>query len=124
MICFDAHAACEYQRENGTTMSINECYGHEVKKSDEKILNVYSSYRQTLDTEGKKELLNLQRSWINYKLKQCSHEVAQYGRGSIVNQLYSQCMINMNDRRIDELRYLGECNLASSSGFCATFRDN
>lgn len=117
-----AHALCENERNNGTTLSINACYSQEVKKSDSRILKVYSSYKNSLDAGEQKKLLELQRAWISYKMKQCDYEVMSYG--TIAGQLHAQCSINMNNRRIEELNYMANCNLASSSRACMNYRPN
>lgn len=120
IISFTAHALCENERKHGNTVTINNCYDKEVKKSDQKILQVYSHYKNALNANEQKQLLDLQRTWISYKTKQCRFEVS--GSGTITNQMSSQCMINLNNRRISELKYMQDCGLESSSSFCANFR--
>ncbi|RZG43305.1 lysozyme inhibitor LprI family protein [Acinetobacter wuhouensis] len=120
IISFTAHALCENERNHGNTMTINNCYDKEVKKSDQKILQVYSHYKNALNANEQKQLLDLQRTWISYKTKQCKFEVS--ASGTIANQMSSQCMINLNNRRISELKYMQNCGLESSSSFCANFR--
>ncbi|MEQ1225999.1 lysozyme inhibitor LprI family protein [Acinetobacter pittii] len=119
-IPFASYAMCENERSNGTTISIYECYKKEVQKSDKKIMQVYTNYKNTLSANEQKNLLEVQRSWISYKMKQCNFEVASYG--TIAGQLHAQCMINMNNRRINELKYMQDCGLESSSNFCMNYR--
>ncbi|MFW1859938.1 lysozyme inhibitor LprI family protein [Acinetobacter defluvii] len=120
IISFTAHALCENERKHGNTVTINNCYDKEVKKSDQKILQVYSRYKNTLNAHDQKQLLDLQRTWISYKTKQCKFEVSN--GGTIAGQLSSQCMINLNNRRIMELQYMQDCGLESSSNFCTNYR--
>ncbi|MCU4588709.1 DUF1311 domain-containing protein [Acinetobacter ursingii] len=120
IVSFATHALCENEINNGNTISINNCYDKEVKKSDQKIMQVYSRYKNTLNTNEQKQLLDLQRTWISYKIKQCKFEVSSSGK--ISGQLSSQCMINLNNRRIMELKYMQDCGLESSSSFCANYR--
>lgn len=120
MSSFAAHALCENERNHGNTMTINNCYDKEVKKSDQKIMQIYSAYKNTLSTDERKQLLDLQRTWISYKTKQCKFEVSS--NGTIAGQLYSQCMINLNNRRIMELKYMQDCGLESASSFCTNYR--
>ncbi|MBL8281960.1 MAG: DUF1311 domain-containing protein [Acinetobacter junii] len=120
MVSFTTHALCENERNHGNTISINNCYDKEVKKSDQKIMQAYSSYKNTLNVNEQKQLLDLQRTWISYKTKQCKFEVSS--SGTIAGQLSSQCMINLNNRRIMELKYMQDCGLESSSSFCANYR--
>ncbi|MCS4298897.1 MULTISPECIES: lysozyme inhibitor LprI family protein [Acinetobacter] len=120
MVSFATHALCENERNHDNTISINNCYDKEVKKSDQKILEVYSSYKNTLNANEQKQLLDLQRTWISYKTKQCKFEVSN--GGTITEQLSSQCMINLNNRRIMELKYMQDCGLESSSSFCTNYR--
>ncbi len=119
-ISTNVYALCEYERGNGNTITINECYSREEKKSDAELMRVYSGYKRTLESMEQKRLLELQRSWVSYKMKQCDYEVISLG--TIAGQIGAQCSIDLNKRRIQELKYMENCNLAESSSFCKAFR--
>ena len=115
-----SYAMCEKERNTGSDTDIIECYKKEVKKSNKKLNDVYSEYEKNLDAEEKNKLIELQKTWTRYKSKQCEFEVNGYG--SLGGQIYNQCVIEINRKRILEINYMSECGMEGNNKFCLDFR--
>ncbi|MFZ0883520.1 MAG: lysozyme inhibitor LprI family protein [Candidatus Acidiferrales bacterium] len=106
-----------------TQMEMNECSAEEYKRADAHLNAVYANLVRLLQKEsghpqqqnGKEQrkpetfavdkLKAAQRQWIRYRDIHCSAVRAQYEGGTISPMMWTTCMTETTDHRIEELKH-------------------
>lgn len=106
-----------------TQMEMNQCSAEEYKKADAHLNTVYANLirllpkdsvqaqQQSGGEQGKREtpaadkLKAAQRQWIRYRDLHCSAVRSQYGGGTIGPMMWTTCMTETTNHRIEELKH-------------------
>lgn len=90
---------------------LNICTAQEYKKADQKLNKLYQAYTAKLSNAQRKQFTAIQKSWVNYKDKDCHYAAQDYKGGSIYPSLLNSCLTEKTEDRIDDLEdYLQEQN--------------
>lgn len=90
---------------------LNMCTAQEYKKADQKLNKLYQAYTAKLSSAERKQFTAIQKSWVNYKDKDCQYTAQGYNGGSIYPTILNTCLTEKTEDRIDDLEnYLEEQN--------------
>ena len=90
---------------------LNMCTAQEYKKADQKLNKLYQAYTAKLSRAERKQFTAIQKSWVNYKDKDCQYTAQGYNGGSIYPTILNTCLTEKTEDRIDDLEnYLEEQN--------------
>ncbi|WP_407411307.1 lysozyme inhibitor LprI family protein [Acinetobacter sp.] len=96
---------------NMNQTDLNMCTAQEYKKADQKLNKLYQAYTAKLSRAERKQFTAIQKSWVNYKDKDCQYAAQNYKDGSIYPLLINSCLTEKTEDRIDDLEdYLQEAN--------------
>lgn len=90
---------------------LNMCTAQEYKKADQKLNKLYQAYSAKLSSAERKQFTAIQKSWVNYKDKDCQYTAQGYKGGSMYPTVLNTCLTEKTEDRIDDLEnYLEEQN--------------
>ena len=90
---------------------LNLITAQEYKKANQKLNKLYQTYTAKLSSAERKQFTAIQKSWVNYKDKDCQYAAQNYKDGSIYPLLINSCLTEKTEDRIDDLEdYLQEAN--------------
>ena len=96
---------------NMNQTDLNMCTAQEYKKADQKLNKLYQAYTTKLGSAERKQFTAIQKSWVNYKDKDCQYTAQGYNGGSIYPTILNTCLTEKTEDRIDDLEnYLEEQN--------------
>ena len=96
---------------NMNQTDLNMCTAQEYKKADQKLNKLYQAYTAKLSSAERKQFTAIQKSWVNYKDKDCQYTAQGYNGGSIYPTILNTCLTEKTEDRIDDLEnYLEEQN--------------
>lgn len=88
-------------QSHGTTVSMRNCYGDEIKRQDKRLNEAYSKLKDIIKPERQKHLLDAQKAWIAFRDADC---IYQYNNeGTIAMLTGDQCVLTRTLKRADEL---------------------
>ena len=97
--------------KNLNQTDLNICTAQEYKKEDQKLNKLYQAYTAKLGSAERKQFTEIQKSWVNYKDKDCQYAAQDYKGGSIYPMILNTCLTEKTKDRIDDLEdYLEEQN--------------
>lgn len=97
--------------KNLNQTDLNICTAQEYKKEDQKLNKLYQAYSAKLGSAERKQFTAIQKSWVNYKDKDCQYAAQGYKGGSIYPMVLNECLTEKTEDRIDDLEdYLKEKN--------------
>ncbi|MGA7856033.1 MAG: lysozyme inhibitor LprI family protein [Candidatus Acidiferrales bacterium] len=106
-----------------TQMEMNQCSAEEYKKADAHLNVVYTNLIRLLqkdsghaqqqsggeqrkpETPAVDKLIAVQRQWVRYRDLHCSAVRAQYEGGTISPMMWTTCMTETTNHRIEELKH-------------------
>ena len=106
-----------------TQMEMNQCSAEEYKKADAHLNVVYTNLIRLLqkdsghaqqqsggeqrkpETPAVDKLIAVQRQWVRYRDLHCSAVRAQYEGGTISPMMWTSCMTETTNHRIEELKH-------------------
>ena len=97
-------SAC-MDKSGGATSGMIECLGAETQRHDARLNSAYKAVMEGLSPERKKQLQEVQRSWIKFRDTNCSFYADPDG-GSLARVSASQCMMTTTAARARELEVL------------------
>lgn len=82
------------------------CYDKQLPKDKQKLNRLYDKLYKSYDTEGKAALEASQKTWLNYKVKQCEYVQyqARYVLGGGMALVMRVCESNLVNARFKELK--------------------
>lgn len=89
--------------------ALNSCSANALKASDQKINSVYSNFMKALNSKEKIQLRDAQRSWIQYKEKDCQFQSSPVEKGSLYPFVHNSCLVEKTEIRIKELQDMQKC---------------
>lgn len=90
----------------GVTMNMIECIGEEYEKQDARLNEAYQKLRDELPDERRRQLLEAQRLWLEYRDANCRFYAT--AGGTLARVAANQCMLRETAERADELEVSDE----------------
>lgn len=96
---------------NMNQTDLNICTAQEYQQADQKLNKLYKSYTAKLTSAQRKQFIDIQKSWVNYKDKDCQYAAQAYKGGSMYPLVLNECLTEKTEDRIDDLEnYLEEAS--------------
>lgn len=89
-------------RSDGVTFNMHECISAEIKRQDLRLNQAYKTLVTSLTATRKKQLQQIQRTWIKYRDQNCDFYVDPDG-GSLARVNGGMCLMEMTALRATEL---------------------
>jgi uncharacterized protein YecT (DUF1311 family) len=89
----------------GVTADVITCIGTEVTQQDKKLNANYKTLKASLNANRQKQLLEVQRVWLQYREANCKFYDDPEG-GSMQRILANDCFLRMTAERAEELKTL------------------
>jgi uncharacterized protein YecT (DUF1311 family) len=86
-----------------TQTELNQNATKKYQKTDAKLNQIYNQLIKTLDPNEKKLITIAQKNWIKFRDTHCNFETSEYNGGSIQSLIYSNCLIDCTQNRINQL---------------------
>lgn len=103
------HAGLESCKNLTKQSDLNTCASRSLNIANESIGKVYNNYLKDLSPQEQLKLKEAQRSWVQFKEKDCSFETAPVKNGSMYPYVLSACLIDRTEKRILELNNMANC---------------
>ena len=88
---------------------MNACMGSSLDKADNELNQVYKALMAKVSDDGKKQLRDAERAWLNYRDKQCAFDTAGTNGGSIHDSMVANCQERITLAHIAELKAQLNC---------------
>lgn len=98
----DRFSAC-IKDSGGVTVSMVNCIAEELEKQDARLNSVYKQFSASLTAERKKDLVEAQRLWIQYRDANCKFYVDPEG-GTAELLAGNECLLWQTTERANELQ--------------------
>lgn len=92
---------------DGSTLSSMDCLHAEYDRQDKLLNEYYQTAMHNMDSEQKKLLRSAQRSWIDFRDKNCEVESSLAG-GQIASLFYSECLMTLTSDRVEQLEAISK----------------
>lgn len=92
-------------KSGGVTSKMNACISSEIKSQDARLNKAYQSLSKSLTSTRKKQLQEVQRTWIKYRDQNCNFYVDPDG-GSLARVNGGSCLMETTASRATELENL------------------
>lgn len=89
-------------KSGGVTTKMHACISTEIKLQDVRLNKAYKSLTTSLDSTRKKQLQQVQRTWIKYRDQNCDFYADPDG-GSLARVNGGMCLMEMTALRATEL---------------------
>jgi len=86
-----------------TQAEMNQTANNDFKKADSKLNKLYKQVMKILNEREKKLMVVAQKDWLKFRDSHCKFEIVQYDGGSIQPLLYSNCLRERTNDRIEDL---------------------
>lgn len=96
-----ANANCKPNPQ--TTVEMVECAERDYKKADTQLNKAYKDIIKGLKGQYKKNMIQAELAWIQYRDKNCTYESALYEGGTMRPLIGLGCMTRMTKARTQEL---------------------
>ena len=93
-------AACD---RNMNQTDLNICTAKEYQQADQKLNKLYKSYTAKLTSAQRKQFTEIQKTWVNYKDKDCQYAAQGYKGGSMYPLVLNECLTEKTEDRIEDL---------------------
>ncbi len=103
------HAGLESCKNLTKQADLNACASRNLNTANESIGKVYNNYLKDLSPQEQVKLKEAQRSWVQFKEKDCSFETSPVKNGSMYPYVLSACLIDRTEKRILELNNMANC---------------
>lgn len=87
-----------------TQMEINQTAHNDFKKADTELNKVYKQVMKILNEKEKKLMIKAQKDWLTFRDSHCEFEIEQYVGGSIQPLIHSNCLTELTNDRIEDLK--------------------
>jgi uncharacterized protein YecT (DUF1311 family) len=87
-----------------TQAEMNQTANNDFKKADAKLNKFYKQVMKILNEKEKKLMVLAQKDWVKFRDSHCKFEIEQYDGGSIQPLLYSTCLTDRTNDRIEDLK--------------------
>ena len=92
-----------------TTLEMKICASQDYEKSDKKLNQVYQQLKPKLRENQRKKLVDAQRTWIDFRDKNCDFEASGVEGGTLEPVVKLGCLTNITNQRVKDLqRYSDE----------------
>lgn len=91
------------EKSGGVSSKMNVCISSEIKSQDARLNKAYQALSKSLNSTRKKQLQEVQRTWIKYRDQNCKFYVDPDG-GSLAGINGSLCMMETTAHRANELQ--------------------
>ena len=92
-------------KSGGVSSKMNVCISNEIKSQDARLNKAYQALSKSLNSTRKKQLQEVQRTWIKYRDQNCKFYVDPDG-GSLARVNGGICLIDATASRAAELEGL------------------
>ena len=75
---------------------------------DSNLNKVYKQVMKILNEKEKKLMIKAQKDWLKFRDSHCKFEIEQYNGGSIQPLIYSNCLTQLTNARIENLKEIIE----------------
>jgi uncharacterized protein YecT (DUF1311 family) len=91
-----------------TQVEMNEIAHNDFKKADAELNKVYKKVIEVLDVGEKQLMIKAQKDWLKFRDSHCKFEIEQFKGGSIQPLIYSTCLTERTNARIEDLKTILE----------------
>lgn len=95
------------EKASGVTSDMLDCIGTETKRQDVRLNNAYKEVLPQLSPSRKKQLQDVQRTWIKYRDANCNFYADPDG-GTMAIVVSNDCFLTATSSRAKELENLKE----------------
>lgn len=95
------YTAC-MDKSGGVTVNMHECISAEIKRQDVRLNKAYKTLNQSLNATRRKDLQQVQRTWIKYRDQNCDFYIDPEG-GSLAGVNGGVCIMEATALRATEL---------------------
>ncbi len=90
-------------KECTSTVDMQHCAAHDLRKADAQMSKNYKTKRASLDQASRQQLLQEQRKWLKDRDSNCMAKADQYGGGTMAGIAVAQCWVEVTRLRADAL---------------------
>ncbi|WP_166126661.1 lysozyme inhibitor LprI family protein [Flavobacterium bernardetii] len=101
-LCFSFNLSAQTQAE------MNKIAHDDFKKADAELNKVYKKVIEVLDVTEKQLMIKAQKDWLKFRDSHCKFEIEQFKGGSISPLIYSTCLSERTNVRIEDLKSILE----------------
>ena len=87
-----------------TQSEMNQTAYNDFKKADAELNQIYKKVIKILNEKEKTLLIKAQKDWLVFRDSHCKFEIEQYDGGSIQPLMYSSCLSERTNSRIEDLK--------------------
>jgi uncharacterized protein YecT (DUF1311 family) len=87
-----------------TQMKMNQTAHNDFKKAGTELNKVYKQVMKILNEKEKKLMIKAQKDWLTFRDSHCKFEIEQYAGGSIQPLIHSNCLTELTNDRIEDLK--------------------
>ena len=91
-----------------TTIDLRICANMAYQRSDSMLVEIYNRLLAESSSKEKITLINLQKQWRAFRDRHCGVVWNKYEGGSMQSIVYLNCLREMTENRVEELRLLIE----------------
>jgi uncharacterized protein YecT (DUF1311 family) len=97
-LIFNSDLAAQTQTE------MNQTAHADFEKADAELNKVYKQLIMVLNKEEKQLLIQAQKDWIKFRDSHCGFEAEEFEGGSMQPLIYSGCLTERTNNRIEDLK--------------------
>lgn len=102
LLCLSFNLSAQTQAE------MNKIAYDDFKKADTELNKVYKKVIEVLDVKEKQLMIKAQKDWLKFRDSHCKFKIEQFKGGSIQPLIYSTCLTERTNDRIEDLKTILE----------------
>jgi uncharacterized protein YecT (DUF1311 family) len=87
-----------------TQMEMNQTGYNDFNKADAELNIIYKKVMKILNEKEKKLMIKAEKDWLIFRDSHCKFEIEQYDGGSIQPLIYSTCLTEQTNSRMEYLK--------------------
>jgi uncharacterized protein YecT (DUF1311 family) len=93
-----------YNLSAQTQAEMNKSAYEDFKKADAELNRYYKKIIDVLDVNEKQLMVKAQKDWLKFRDSHCNFEIEQYKGGSISPLIFSTCLTERTNARIEDFK--------------------
>lgn len=102
LLCLSFNLSAQTQAE------MNKIAHEDFIKADAELNKVYKKVIEVLNVDEKSLMIKAQKDWLKFRDSHCKFQIEQYKGGSIQPLIYSTCLTERTNARIEDLKAILE----------------
>jgi uncharacterized protein YecT (DUF1311 family) len=97
-----------YNLSAQTQIEMNKSAYEDFKNADAELNRYYKKIIDVLDVNEKQLMVQAQKDWLKFRDSHCNFEIEQYKGGSISPLIFSTCLTERTNARIEDFKTILE----------------